>query len=125
MTDGLDALIDRYLAAEAHDRPHLGYPATAAGTELYRSSRQYQSAHETLSEATQSAEMTAMVGAWDSLPPEYEAVLRADAIRRAAPHNGTTQGDHWNHAIILLAAKRALVRLLSDRGIFYPMPLDH
>lgn len=113
MTD-LDNLIDRYLAKERQDGPRLGYPATAAGTVLYRSSRQWESVNETLSEASASAELTAMSGAWASLSLDEDRVLRSDATYR--------QREVPVPALmvpLIGAARIRLARLLAARGFFF------
>lgn len=117
----LDHLIDRYLRSEARDKPELGYPSIAAGTQLYRSSRQYQSANETLSEATSAAELTAMEGAWDSLSREHEQALRIDALNRMTETtvfrvpNKTPEET----SDLITEAKRRLTNLLAIRGFYY------
>lgn len=120
MAEGVDLLIDRYLHHERRDRPHLGFPQQAAGTTLYRSSRQYQDANETLDEASQSADMRAMTGAWDSLDRDEDRALRIDAMNREL---GATVYRMPGHTALATAdaideAKRRLVRLLADRGVF-------
>lgn len=111
----IDILIDRYLAHERLDRPRLGYPSKAAGTSLHRSSRQWQESNETLDEASQTAELQAMEGAWASLTFSEERLLRADSRMRNSefpiPFSDSTRES-------LGFVKKRLTKLLEDRGIF-------
>lgn len=115
----LDAAIDRYLAYEARHRPRIGYPSQAAGTRLYRSSRQWDHDNATLTEANRSAELTAMQGAWDSLSRDHDRALRIDALNREVDAvvfrvSGTTSEET---DALIVAAKARMVRLLADRGV--------
>ena len=117
-TSALDALIDRYLAHERHDHPHLGYPSIASGTQLARPNRQWQSSNETLEESNSYAELSALEGAWASLSRDEEAALRADALNRHARATVWRAAGKQLTDFAVQQAKLRLKRLLSDRGIF-------
>lgn len=115
----IDGLIDRYLAYEARHRPRIGYPSTAAGTRLFRASRQWETSNSTLSESSAAAELMAMVGAWDSLTSEHDRALRVDALNREVEATvfrvANTTSDQTD--ALIAAAKARLCRLLADRGV--------
>ena len=87
MTDpfaALDALIDDYLAHERRQRPRLGYPSRAAGTEAAGSNRSWESADELLEDSVAGLRMAAMSGAWASISIRQERAIRIDASNRRA-----------------------------------------
>ena len=105
----LDALIDRYLDSERRDRPRIGYPSKAAGTSLFRASRQWEA--QTLEETISSGELSAMEGAWASLTITQDRLLRTDALHRERDYHPADTSE-------IDSAKARLRRLLGDRGIF-------
>jgi len=104
----LDELVDRYLRDEQYDKPNIGFPSRAAGTSLFRASRQWEK--EDPDEVIGSAEMAAMEGAFASLTVEQETILRLDAGYRA-------KGIHRIDTSGVDAVKKILRRLLNNRGI--------
>lgn len=115
----LDALIDEYLAHEQRQRPRLGYPSRAAGTQDSGSNRSFDSAEETLEDSVQGFRLASMSGAWASLSVRQEQALRVDAHNR--------QGDCvvWrlprldskDTAAEVHAAKMVLLSLLERRNV--------
>ena len=119
MTDALDYLIDEYLAHDKRQRPRLGYPRRAAGTDDAGSNRSFDSAEETLEDSVQGIRMAGMSGAWASLTVRQEQALRIDAENRRA---GATVFRIANLSAAeteaeVRAAKAVLRNLLTQRNV--------
>ncbi len=119
LIDALDYLIDEYLAHDKRQRPRLGYPRRASGTDDAGSNRSFDSAEETLEDSVQGIRMAGMSGAWASLTVRQEQALRIDAENRRA---GATVFRIANLSAAeteaeVRAAKSVLRSLLTQRNV--------
>lgn len=117
----LNDLIARWHRWASDERGARGYPTVSAGTEMYRTSRQYDDMNGALDQAVENIIMAGVDGCINEVPQPHRNAIWINARNLACGltvwHSPRLPEDDLARALMVSDARAMLLDLLRQRGL--------